>query len=374
MKDKLAGPPPPDLLEGNRLFAGIPSELVSEIGSTLDVFRYDAGEIIFQEGDPGDCLFLVCDGSVRISKIGRGSQQETLGFIQPGNFFGEMALIDGQARSAQATANTATTLARVDHASFERILAKAPGSMHMNFLRSVVERLRGLNSHFIAELTRNERLSTVGSMANSIIHDLKNPIQIIRSCAEFISDRNSDPTVARFTQLMNKAVGGMLDMIQELLDFARGQSTVEPVVARATQVMSDLDEQLIRMIPANVHIEREIKCDASVMVDVSRFARVLLNLVKNAIEAMPKGGILSLSVLGQDDAVVFRIGDTGCGIPEELLPAIFEPFVTHGKSKGTGLGLAIVKSVVEAHHGTITVASKPGEGTTFSIRLPIARG
>ncbi len=372
MHCKLASPPTPGFLQGNRLFVGIPSELVSEIGSTLDVFRYENDEVIFEEGDPGDCLFLVCEGNVRISKIGRGGKQETLGFIQPGNFFGEMALIDGQPRSAQAAAAPMAVLARVDHAGFERILAKAPGSMHMNFLRSVVERLRGLNSHFIAEITRNERLSTVGSMANSIIHDLKNPIQIIRSCTELIEGKNSDPTIARFTQLMNKALNGMLDMIQELLDFARGQSTVEPRRARASEVIEDLDEQLVRLIPANVHIARETVCDASIMVDVSRFARVLLNLIKNAIEAMPKGGILSLGVLESHDSVVFKISDTGCGIPAELLPRIFEPFVTQGKSNGTGLGLAIVKSVVEAHCGTITVQSDIGKGTTFEVRLPIA--
>jgi two-component system sensor histidine kinase ResE len=87
---------------------------------------------------------------------------------------------------------------------------------------------------------------------------------------------------------------------------------------------------------------------------------------------MSQGGILWLTLKNVEGGVLFRVMDTGTGIPEELLPRIFEPFVTHGKSKGTGLGLAIVKSVVEAHRGTISVQSKAGTGTTFEITLPVA--
>src|SRR5215210_2686743 len=124
--------------------------------------------------------------------MGRAGKQETLGYIHPGNFFGEMALIDGQPRSAQATASEPTTLGRVDHATFERILARAPRDLHMNFLRSVVERLRGVNAHYIHELMRAERLTLVGTMANSIIHDIKNPIHCIRACTEMMARRKPD--------------------------------------------------------------------------------------------------------------------------------------------------------------------------------------
>src|SRR6266446_6753182 len=191
MVSKFANPSDANLLNGNRLFEGLPAELISEFGSHVDLFRYDTGDRIFNEGERGDCLYLVCEGSVKISKSGRGGQQETLGFIQPGNFFGEMALIDGHPRSAQATAaGNPTVLGCVDHETFDRILARAPSSLHMNFLRSVVERLRSVNSTFVSELMRSERLSTVGAMANSIIHDLKNPMTAIRSCADLIEFRS----------------------------------------------------------------------------------------------------------------------------------------------------------------------------------------
>ena len=360
------------LIRNNRLFAGIPSDLLSDIGSDMDLVQFDADDTIFHEGEPGDCLYLVCEGSVRISKAGRGGQQETLGFIQPGNFFGEMALIDGQPRSAQAAAAERTVLGRVDHAAFERILALAPGSMHMNFLRSVVERLRSVNSHFISELMRNERISTVGTMANSIIHDLKSPITVIRSCTELLTMRFNDPTITEFGRLMNKAVDGMNDMIQELLDFARGQSSVQLQRKRALSVIEELDSTLPRILPEGVHLIKETDCIGDVDIDIGRFTRVLSNLIKNAIEAMPKGGILWLGVRRQGDNIIYKVGDTGCGIPVDLQPKIFEPFITHGKSAGTGLGLAIVKSVIDSHNGTISLHSKEGIGTTFEVTLPVA--
>ena len=99
-----------DQLSSNRLFEGIERHLLENIAPEVKVVWKKAGEVIFHEGDPGDLLYLVGEGGVKISKSGRGGQQETLGFIEPGNFFGEMALLDGQPRSAMATATEATLL------------------------------------------------------------------------------------------------------------------------------------------------------------------------------------------------------------------------------------------------------------------------
>lgn len=357
-------------LHSNRLFTGIPVDIVADFGTDVELLHFDADDIIFQDGDAGDCLYLVVSGAVRISKIGRGGKQETLSYIHPGNFFGEMALVDGQPRSAQAAAAEASTLGRIDTAAFERILSRAPSALHRNLLTFVVERLRGINSHFIDELMRTERLSLVGTMANSIIHDLKNPMNAIQLSIGLIEDRSKDPALAQFTGIMHKAVAQMTDMVQELLDFARGKSSLQIERWPAQHILTELDAQLLRLLPSNVHIIRDIHYCDEVRVDLGRFVRVLLNLIKNALEAMPRGGVLRLSLRQEGDRAIFLVGDTGPGIPEELLPRIFEPFVTRGKSQGTGLGLAIAHSVVEAHSGTIDLRSKPGLGTTIEISLP----
>jgi signal transduction histidine kinase len=94
-------------------------------------------------------------------------------------------------------------------------------------------------------------------------------------------------------------------------------------------------------------------------------------LIKNAREAMTGGGILTLTTDLVQNQVVIRISDTGSGIPADIMPKLFEPFVTHGKSHGTGLGMAIAKSVIDAHGGKIAVASVQGNGTTVDVRLPV---
>jgi signal transduction histidine kinase len=296
--------------------------------------------------------------------------QETLNCMAAGNFFGEMALVDGQPRSAQATASTQTVLGKVDVATFHRILDEEPRALHRNFLMSVVERLRGINSHFIIELMRNERLALVGSMANSIVHDIKNPLTAIKSCAEMLAARSPETAVIEMAELITKASNQLEDMVQELLDFTRGQSNLMLERHTAGSVLEELQGQFAHTLPSGIRVVRDIHFADDVNVDLGRFTRMLMNLVKNAIEAMPKGGVLRLSLKQEGQRVTFCIGDTGFGIPPELLEKIFEPFVSFGKSKGTGLGMAIAKSVVEAHGGQITVESKVGIGTTIEVRLP----
>src|SRR3984893_19369554 len=130
-----------DQLAKNRLFEGVESDLLKDIAPDIHVVQLSTGDVIFREGDPGDLLYLVGKGSVKISKSGRGGQQETLGFIQSGNFFGEMALLDGEPRSAMATAVEPTVLGAVDEATFQHILELAPSRLHLNFIRLVSERL-----------------------------------------------------------------------------------------------------------------------------------------------------------------------------------------------------------------------------------------
>ncbi len=362
-----------DAFAANRLFEGIRPELLAPVAHELHVVRLNEGEVIFREGDPGDSLYLVGQGSVQISKRGRGGNQETLAFIQSGNFFGEMALLDGQPRSAMATAVGSTILGTVTEETFQHILELAPNRLHMNFLRSVSERLRQVNSHFITEVMRSERLSLVGSMANSIIHDLKNPICIVRCCADLIASQTTDPRMHDLTSMLGKAVDGMTSMTQELLDYARGSTSLHKERVSLWRLMDELNQQALQLLPGqNIQFVKHLRYDGDLEIDLARFTRVLCNLIKNAREAMPGGGILNLATELRDGQVSLTLSDTGCGIPADILPKLFEPFVTHGKSHGTGLGMAIAKSIVEAHDGTIAVRSTVGTGTTVEIRLPAA--
>jgi signal transduction histidine kinase len=360
-----------DQLAHNRLFEGIGSNVLEQIRPEVDVLKFKPGEIVFQEGDPGDSLYLVGEGSVKISKEGLGGREEVLGYIQTGNFFGEMALLDGKPRSAMATAAEPTLLGAVKEETLQHLLEVAPSRLHMNFLRSVTERLRSVNSHFINDVMRRERLGLVGSMASSIIQDLKNPICIVRCCSDLIASETNDPHLRELTSMLDGAVDGMLATAQELLDYSRGSTHLHKQLISMWGILDELNQQSLRLLPGkNIQFVKHIRYEGNVEIDRARFVRVLSNLIKNSREAMPAGGILTVTTDLIQNEVALRISDTGSGIPAEVLPKLFEPFVTHGKANGTGLGLAIAKSVIEAHGGKISLSSVEGSGTTVDIRLP----
>jgi signal transduction histidine kinase len=359
------------LFANNRLFQGIEPEVLRDMRYGMQLLRFDTDDIVFQEGDEGDSLYLVGSGSVRISKQGRAGEQETLGVIESGSFFGEMALLDGQPRSAMAVAAEPTVLAGVDDEVFQHLLDLAPSRLHLNFLRLVSERLRQVNSHFISELMRTERLSLVGSMANSIIHDLKNPLCIVRGCASLIDRHSNDPKLKELTGMLDNAADGMLAMTQELLDYSRGVVAPSKERTSVQRLLEQLNQQSLRLLPGeNIQLVKAVSYEGDLDLDLPRFTRVLCNLIKNAREAMPRGGILTLTLEKVGCEILLRVCDTGSGMPPEILSKVFEPFVTHGKSHGTGLGMAIAKSTVEAHGGKISVSSSEGRGTSVEIRLP----
>ena len=360
-----------DQLSHNRLFEGLESDLLKQIRKQVDVLEFKSGEVVFHEGDPGDSLYLVGEGSVKISKEDRGGREQVLDYIKPGNFFGEMALLEGKPRSAMATAAEPTLLGAVKEETFQHLLELAPSRLHMNFLRSISERLRSVNSHFINDVMLKERLSLVGSMASSIIQDLKNPICIVRCCSDLITSETNDPHLRELTSMLDGAVDGMLATTQELLDYARGSTQLHKQLISIWGILDELNQQSLRLLPGkNIQFVKHIRYEGNVEIDRARFIRVLSNLIKNSREGMPGGGILTLTTDLVQDQVAIRISDTGVGIPSELLPKLFEPFVTHGKTNSTGLGLAIAKSVVEAHGGKISLSSVQGSGTTVDVRLP----
>jgi signal transduction histidine kinase len=160
-------------------------------------------------------------------------------------------------------------------------------------------------------------------------------------------------------------------MTQELLDYARGSTQLNKQLISVWGVLDELNQQSLRLLPGkNIHFVKHIRYDGNLEIDRARFVRMLSSLIKNSREAMVGGGILTITTDLVQDQVVLRISDTGVGIPPEVLPRLFEPFVTHGKSSGTGLGLAIARSVVEAHGGKISLSSVYGSGSTVDIRLP----
>jgi signal transduction histidine kinase len=357
----------------NNLLTGIAPAAYGQIEPKIDVVSCAPREVIFEEDEPGDCLYLIAEGSVKISKKGRGGQQETLAFLMEQDFFGEMALIDRGQRSAQAAAVGHAVLGRIDRQTWDLLLRVAPHEVLSNFTKSVTKRLRANNQHFIEEMMRNERLSLLGTTISSIVHDMNNPIGCILGACAAIQSTVQDELTHQMARIIRESVTRMETMTRELIDFSRGKTELHLQFVQVADLVEILQPDFAKCRPF-IEVQTEVLYDGQLQVDRHRFLRVFSNLIRNAREAMKPepGNRLRLSVRQVDSIVRFEISDTGCGIPSELLPRIFEPFVTHGKANGTGLGLAISKAVVEAHHGSIAVSSSE-KGTTFQIDLPLAR-
>jgi signal transduction histidine kinase len=236
------------------------------------------------------------------------------------------------------------------------------------------------NARLLERIVQSEQLSVIGRMAASIIHDLKQPMAVIRGFAELLGNPDVDPEKRRtFSDLILEDVDRFLGMTQELLDYSRGTINLQP---KEVQLGDWLDgvTRLLReeLAGSRAEVVSQLSYRGPVWMDPDRMRRVLINIAGNARDAMSEGGTFSIVTRSGAGHWELELGDTGTGIPPELRPRIFEPFVTSGKDHGTGLGLAIVREIVEGQGGTIQLQSRvAGEeagqspGSVFTIRMPM---
>ena len=366
---------PLEALRQNRLLLGCHEDVLARIAPLIATVDAPAGTVIFQRGEPADAMYLVLVGTVNLvsDSLGVADRPETLASVPAGDFFGDMALLDHLPHVVRAVAAEDSLLGRIDHANTEEILRLAPHVVPLNFVRAVHRRVTGPNAHFTDEILRDGRLHHVGSMAGAIIHDFNTPLTAIRCACDLLETRAHDDMHRRMAEVIKQSVERMLAMVQELLDYTLGANAPLRIEGGPlARLRAGLDEQALDDLPRHgIQVERAVDYQGDVAVDLGRFERVLLNIIKNAREAMGKhGGRLRLAVYPSGEWLVFCIEDTGKGMPPEVAAKIFEPFFTHAKPTGTGLGMAMAKSVVDAHHGTIRVESQPGRGTKFEVKIP----
>ena len=224
-----------------------------------------------------------------------------------------------------------------------------------------------------ALLARRNRLAELGEMAAGVAHEIRNPLGGIRLYAGLLErDLSADPAQAAQAALVGKIRVGVeqLDrIVREMLAFTK-QIVLE---RRETALERVVDEALGFALPgggSGIRIQRRYAAGLTASVDLHHLHRAVLNLLLNAVEAMPEGGVLTVSTaaLGAD-AVEIAVEDGGPGIPADVLPRIFDPFFTT-KAQGTGLGLAVVQRVAEAHGGSVEASNRHAGGACFRLVLP----
>jgi signal transduction histidine kinase len=353
----------------NRLFADIPVDVLEAIPVCERVFAPET--VIFREGDHGDTLMLVGSGLVKISKAGWQGHEVVLSLIEANDFFGELALLDREPRSASAIALKNTVIGEIDRSALDFLMEKAPRVLPVNFTQVTIARLRSTNASFVQHILRSERLAVLGTMLSSIVHDLKNPLAAITSSVSYLEQKAPDDFTKSAAHIIKSSADRVVLLTEELLDFARGTARLSPTWTTSNRLLDLLETEILDQVRrTTISVEVENRTKDSFWIDEMRVTRCLANVVKNAWEAMRDRGKLRLEFEGRDSGLFISVTDSGPGIPEEFRGQVFEPFMTYQKRTGTGLGLSIAKSCVEAHEGKISFESRPGAGTTFFIWLP----
>jgi PAS domain S-box-containing protein len=220
------------------------------------------------------------------------------------------------------------------------------------------------------QLVKAERLAAIGQVAAMVGHDLRNPLTGIKGAAYYLKTKpalKADKKTMEILQLIEKDVEYSNKIITDLLEYSR---EIHLELTEATPKSIITETLSLLEVPTNVQVEDLTQDEPKIAIDIKKMDRVFVNLIKNAFDAMPQGGKLTIKSVRTDDNVSFVFTDTGMGMTKGQMEKAWTPFFTT-KAKGMGLGLPICKRIVEAHTGKISVESMAGIGTTFTVTIPI---
>lgn len=226
------------------------------------------------------------------------------------------------------------------------------------------------------QLVVSEKLAAVGEIAAGIAHEVNNPIQVIQGNLDVMRVELGDDAerVSTELRLIDEQVHSIFLIVNKLLQFTRPDEYAEGMEHhRPADVMADTIPLVQHLLnKAEIALKLETPCLRAVAINRTEMQQVFINLIVNAIHAMPEGGALTLSVEDNAEGVEITVADTGVGMSPEVLARIFDPFFTTKQGEGTGLGLSITRKLVELYDGTIDAESAVGVGTTFKVWFPMA--
>lgn len=225
-------------------------------------------------------------------------------------------------------------------------------------------------------MAQSDKLRAVGELAAGVAHNLNNSLTVIQGRAQLLLRNATDEVSSKSLQVITNAVEDGTKTLRRILEFARRDSASEfAPVELGYLITSSIDIARPKWQTKSRKGTIEVKVEGNGMVYVmgeqAELREVVLNLIFNAVDAMPEGGVMEIGSRAEIESGCFWVADTGGGMPPEVASRIFEPFFTTKGKLGSGLGLSASHGIITRHHGEIVVVSEPGEGTRFEVRLPI---
>lgn len=381
-------PSPHEILK--RAFPGIPDAETGEMIAASKRRTYPSGAIICREGAFENSFFILLKGEVRVTKVINESQERHLKNLGPGDFFGEMAIINNAPRAATITAITDVSVLEMRRETFQHFLERS-SSMSMAMMSEVSRRLRQNDTMAIDDLRTKareladayqqlaEQEAARRDFLTTIAHEARTPLMAANGFMQFIRSgkmqgealTNALDTVARNLQEINALVNDLLFLQEmDLIPTEMQPADIGSLVASA------VEQQHAHARQNGVGLQINIPSGLpTILADARGLSRAFTAILDNAIKFSPDGGGVIVDVGHDENTVWVRVEDHGVGITPDVMPRIFDRFfhvdqVGEHLFRGIGLGLSITRQVIEQHHGQVLVTSEPGKGSTFTIRLP----
>jgi signal transduction histidine kinase len=387
------------------LFGSLPADELVAVAERGHIRSLPSGATVVQQGDTADALYVLLDGSARVYKRHPDGGETQLAEQQAGSYFGELALLDGQPRSAWVVTTSPVELFVLPRADFLELLPRAPHALTALLAKLSDDVRQRSQDLFEQELRRRQvetemeltRYRALGQMVAGVAHEVNTPLGIVNTAVSLVARRVGSPTfqslrgrdaqldetlddIHEATVLMERNIQRAHKLIQEFKKLAAGQLVDQKEVMLLPEVVQEVVD-LFKIEARKTQLRVEVRSALSGS-DTGRWegfrgllTQVLMNLLTNVQRyAYPDGraGAAEVLISAADDDFVVQTRDFGVGIAPEALDHVFNPFFTTGRGRGgTGLGLAIVQNiVVNALKGKVEITSVVGSGTTVTLQLP----
>jgi two-component system, sensor histidine kinase len=377
------------LISGCVLFRNLAHEEKQALFARMRIHDFAGGDSIFQEGSPGDSMMIVLYGKIEIGTILSGGRALSIAVMSPGDMFGEMAMLDGKERTANATAMTACSIAVLDRNDLLEFLELNPSAWR-NIISVLCERLRRTDEQFVEinllhdEIRNKNQILAEASQNKSRFlavasHDLRQPLHALGLFVAQLRDHVSSTEGGLLIDRVDAAMATMNELFNALLDISKlDAGALTPTIANfpISSLFAKIDSTFAtaayqKGLSFRLHPDET----AWVRSDPILLERIVFNLVSNAVRYTTRGGIV-VGCRRRGTTLSIEVADSGPGIPEDQQRKIFSEFYRLADSAktnqaGLGLGLAIVERLCVLLDNPIALASTPGKGSRFSVAVPM---